>query len=196
MICKMIMDGKRDPRFVATILQRIVDGIPDTFTHIWKTIKIGNGPLTGVGLLSRLVRGGCSLEEDVGLVLGSPNFVVSSVAQTIDLVRVSVEQLGFAKRTTYAAICKRALEFGLELCPSDVGLQLLLQYETQPINDYFFVASKMITCADGHSRIFGLNREKDGRQVLLTFRNHPHWHEGLDPNQELVFMLPKQGSDG
>lgn len=196
MICKMIMDGKRDPHAVATILQRIVDGIPDAFTRIWKTIEIGTGPQTGVGLLSRLARGEYQLAPGVCHILKSPDFAVSAIAQKIDLVRLTVEQLGFTKRTAYAAICKRAQEYALGLCPSDVAPQLLFQYETQPNNDYFFVASKPIACADGCSRILGIYREKDTR-ILEGFRSNvsPRDGGGFDPNHEFVFVLPKQGSD-
>lgn len=52
----------------------------------------------------------------------------SQKSQTYELVRFTVEQLGFPNGATTDEVYKRAEDLGLELCPAEVGPHLRLQY--------------------------------------------------------------------
>ena len=75
-----------------------------------------------------------------------------------NLVSFSVESLGFLNGATTEQIYKKAREFGLELCPTEVGPLLRLNYPDQPNGEYLFVAMETIKTSDGSSRVFGVIR--------------------------------------
>jgi hypothetical protein len=78
-----------------------------------------------------------------------------------DLVSFSVEQLGFPNGATLQQIYDRAKEFGLELCPPQVGPELRLNYKDQPMNEWLFVAMNSINDRDGDPKLFSVDRSSD-----------------------------------
>lgn len=192
MICKMIMDGKRDASLVATVLQRIVDGFPIEVTQVWETIRISTGPKTGADFLPLLSKKRRLVDYGARQSLSSGYFSVSGSLYTVDLVRVSVGQLGFRERTGYREICLRAQEFGLQFCEYDVAVQLCLQCENLPDGDFFLVASGPIPGADGSRRILGIFHAK-GTSELEGYicDTDDHGSVKFDPNHEFVFVRTK-----
>jgi hypothetical protein len=87
-------------------------------------------------------------------MLGNPAFTVAAEEVTVDLVRVTVQELGFKNDANYDQICKRAEELGLELCPPEVGPQLRLRYKNQPNGEWILVAMEPIVDSNGHPRVF------------------------------------------
>ncbi|MBU2265169.1 hypothetical protein KJ784_03230, partial [Patescibacteria group bacterium] len=82
----------------------------------------------------------------------------SQEKEKYDLVRFTVEQLGFSKGATTDEIYKKAEELGLELCPAQVGPHLRLQY---PGREWMLIAMKRITDRDGHPNVFYLDSDSD-----------------------------------
>ncbi len=78
--------------------------------------------------------------------------------EEIDLVSFSVEQLGFPNGATLQEIYDRAKEFKLELCPSQAGPELRLNYKDQPNGEYLKVAMEPINDRDGDPGLFGVDR--------------------------------------
>jgi len=77
----------------------------------------------------------------------------SKEKQKYELVRFTVEQLGFPKGATTDEIYKKAEELGLELCPAEVGPHLRLQYSGK---DWMRIAMKQITDRAGNPLVFNL----------------------------------------
>jgi hypothetical protein len=114
----------------------------------WKRIKLGT--LKGVNALrTRLdaarVRVGASAEE----ILARPAFSLSPARQDIDLVVVSVSQLGFANAASLADIHRRAVELGLDLCPAEAAPLARLAYLDQPLGEFLNIAMRPIATYGG-----------------------------------------------
>ncbi|MCH8162645.1 MAG: hypothetical protein IIA99_00905, partial [Proteobacteria bacterium] len=95
---------------------------------VLKTIKLGTGLVTPDDFRRALKDDGFRLSDWSSDILGKPAFTVSSEETEVDLVVVSVSELGFKDGATRADIYKRAKELGWELCSAEVGPQLRLQY--------------------------------------------------------------------
>ena len=79
---------------------------------------------------------------------------MASEATEVDLVKVTVAELGFTKGARRDQIYERAKELGLVLCPSEVGPQLRLQYQDQPSGDWVFIGMEPINASDSHPCVF------------------------------------------
>lgn len=99
----------------------------------WKTIKLGTGLKTSHDFRRALGTAGCLLGANVGDVLSNPAFMVASKEIEVELVNISVAELGFAEIERKKNIYLRAQELGLDLCPAEVGPQLRLQFIDEPI---------------------------------------------------------------
>ena len=95
-------------------------------------------------------------------LLDSKDFETSSQPEQADLVRLTVEDLGFPRGATTDEIYAKAAELGLELCPAEVGPQLRLQYTG---TEWMYIGMKQITDRDGHPRVFFLS--EDGGELRL-----------------------------
>ena len=111
---------------------------------IWKTIRIGDW---------------------ASEILGQPAFTVASHELDLDLVVMSVAELGFKNSAKRSEIYARARELGLDLCPAEVGPQLCLVYKDQPLNEWLLIAMEPITDSGGDLSVFGVAR--DGRGLWL-----------------------------
>jgi hypothetical protein len=114
----------------------------------WRRITLGT--LKGVNALrSRLdaahVRVGASADE----ILGRPSFSLSPTRQDIDLVVVTVSQLGFADAASLADIHRRAVDLGLELCPAEAAPLVRLAYLDQPLGEFLNIAMRPVATYGG-----------------------------------------------
>jgi hypothetical protein len=140
---------------------------------IWKTIKLGTGLKVADDFREALKAAGCHFGDWGNEILGKPAFTVSETEMEIDLVNVSVAELGFKGGTTFKKICDRAAELGLKLCPAEVGPQLRLQYVDKPKGEWFLIAMEPITDSEDVLRVFYIAH--DGDVLYLTGR---HGHPG------------------
>lgn len=153
----------------------------------WRTIKLGTGLKTGEDFYNALADE--DLRADEGGILRRPEFSIATQCLEVDLVRVSVRDLGFERKTLYRAICVRAKKLGLELCPAEVGPQLRLQYLDQPKNEWLLVAMEAVRGADGHQYIFSV-AYVDGLRQLSTYLGG--LNEVWRPSHQFVFVLPRK----
>lgn len=139
-------------------MQMIVSDCPP----VWRTIKLGTGLKTAHDFCEALKTSGMFISDTSGDILRTTAFMVAPEEMEINLVVVSNAELGFkdgAKlRKTYA----RARELGLNLCPSEVGPQLRLQYKDQPNGEGLLVAMESISDSYGFRRLFNIECEPDG----------------------------------
>ncbi len=92
-------------------------------------------------------------------LLDSKDFTTSKNIEDIDLVRLTVKDLGFPSGATTDEIYKRAEELGLELCPPEVGPALRMAYS---VGEHLRIAMKQITDRGGDPGVFSLRRNGDG----------------------------------
>ena len=103
---------------------------------VWKTIKIGTFKKT-TDLKFILLQNGCLTGNSTEKILTNKNFKISTEQKKIDLVLVTASDLGFEKDQIvgFKELSERSKEFGLKVCPDEVGPQLRLQYKDQPKMD-------------------------------------------------------------
>ncbi len=142
--------------------------VEETQEHVWKTWKtIKLGTFKNVKEIRQALKaGGNNIGDWANDILGKPAFVVSVNEQDVELINVSVGELGFKQGACYADICKCAFKFGLDLCPAEVGPQLRLQYKDQPKGTYVAVAMNVITGSGGGLLVFCVRCRGDGEQCL------------------------------
>lgn len=137
-------------------LQPIVCSFPT-----WKTIKLGT--LKNVDAIRQALKAqGYSIGSWADDILGMPAFTVSQEETQLDLVVVTVSELGFKNGATRKDIYDRAFEQGLLLCPSEVGPQLRLQYADQPMGEWMLVAMEPIAASDGGLDVFRVEHDGGG----------------------------------
>jgi len=107
---------------------------------VWQTIKVGTNKYLS-DLKEAIYRDNisCPITHNKEL-FESKSFILSGKEEDIDLARVTVSELGFKRGTPYQKICKRALRYGLELCPHEVGPRLRIQYENQQKHERLLIA--------------------------------------------------------
>jgi len=162
----------------------------DPVTSIWKTITIGN--TAREKFIPTLKERGMNVNDWSADMMKQDAFTVVQEEEQIDLVNVSVAELGFDKATRYDAIRQRAKERGLELCPPEVGPQLRLQYLDQPLGEWLRVAMEAIRDSDGDLDVFHVVHFDDGLW-LYGYYGKPDYC--WNPDYRFVFRACKQPSD-
>lgn len=108
----------------------------------------------------------------------------------VDLVRVTVAELGFKKGARRDQIYGRAKELGLEFCSPEVGPQLRLQYQDQPNGDWILIGMEPITASDGCPNVFSVERWDSSELWLSDCWDYPGpvWCPAL----QWVFVRPRK----
>jgi len=121
---------------------------------VWKTIKLGAFKNT-TAILNALDAADCSIGDAAQELFGRPSFSLSAGPGDVDLVAVSVSELGLRSETApLAAIYARAEQLGFGLAPAEIGPLLRLHYFDQPIGEFLNVAMAPITSWEGEPGIF------------------------------------------
>lgn len=96
---------------------------------VTRTIEIGG--LTKSELIQIMQQQSISRNEYAKKLLSDDKFTTSDTKYSLQIVELTVEDLGFSDGATLHQIFKRASELGLELCPLELGLHLRLEYLDQ-----------------------------------------------------------------
>ncbi|MDD9972576.1 MAG: hypothetical protein OXU27_01150, partial [Candidatus Poribacteria bacterium] len=130
------------------------------------TITLGTHR-SGVDLLDALIKEKCQVSLWSMQALGNLDFPVVAEETTVDIVVVSMLEMGFAagELATLDTIYDRAKQMGLETCPVETAAQLRLSfldqqhYATVGRLGKFFVASEpFVLTPDGFPKIFSVVR--------------------------------------
>lgn len=111
----------------------------------------------------------------------------SPITETVDIVRLKVRDFGFTNFPTTTELFAKAEEFGLELCPAEVGPQYRLQQTDQPMGDWFYIGMKPLV-ASGYPRVCELAHDSDGLG-LHNYWASPDYYWRL--GHEFVFRFRK-----
>jgi hypothetical protein len=129
---------------------------------IWKTITLGVQKDVKA-LKKALEKYGFKVGDYAADIMTKPTFAVATEEEKIDLVKVSVAELGLTATTPLRDIYARAFEVGLKLCPNEVGPRLRIEYTDQPYGEWLRVAMEAITDSDGDLGIFAVEGDSDAR---------------------------------
>ncbi len=180
------MEGVMDFLSGKTIVVKVPSDEKTSF-NVWKTIKLGT--LKNADEFRKaLKKDGFKIGDWGNDIIGKPAFTVASTEEEIQLVNVSVADLGFKNGATYKDICAKAKELGLELCPNEVGPQLRLQYKDQPKGEYLRIAMEPITDSDGILGIFDVGH---GGDDLWLYGHYGYSVSFWSADYRFVFRLRK-----
>jgi hypothetical protein len=152
----------------------------------WKRLTLGTYKSVNAlraALDAARVRVGDSADE----VLGRPGFAFSQTRTNVDLVVVSVAELGFNDSASLADIYRRAGELGLELCPAEVAPLLRLHYTDQPMGEFLNVAMRPVATYAGQPIALSVANAGTG-PLLLGGEANPDFL--LNVMAKLVFVRP------
>jgi hypothetical protein len=134
---------------------------------IWKTITLGDyGTVAALRSAFDNSPSRLGIGDSVDEAIGRPSFLFTRSKLELDLVILSVADLGFPEDgASIDAIYNRALSIGLELCPPDVGLILRLKYLDQPRGEFLHVAMRPVALYNREPVDFSLGN--DGKRLLI-----------------------------
>ena len=122
---------------------------------------------SGVDLLETLIGKKCMVSLWSIEALGNPDFPVVAEEITVDIVVVSMLEMGFAagELATLDTIYNRAKQLGLETCPVETAAQLRLQFLDQQhwasagrLGKFFVASEPFVLTPDGFPKIFSVVR--------------------------------------
>jgi hypothetical protein len=142
--------------------EMVVKPVTPSEFKVFKTIKLGTGLKTADDFRKAIKENKMRISDWASDILGKPAFTVAAEETELDLVVVSVAELGFKNGATREQIYARAKELGLDLCPAEVGPQLCLQDKDQINREWWVVAMEPITDSDGSLELFRVRRDGSG----------------------------------
>ena len=152
---------------------------------VFKIIEIGTFKSVG-DLRKALRKSGEMISDWASNILN--RISLSEIKQTLDLVVLSVAELGFPKGAELKDIYKAAEKHGLDLCPAEVGPQLRLQYPDQPAGEWLVIAMEPIKDSDGDLCLFIVEYDDADRWL----RAYDGWPDRLwDADDRFVFIRRK-----
>jgi hypothetical protein len=171
-------------------------------TPIWKTITVGGSK--GVNALRQATESvPCHIVigDDADEILGRPAFPFIKTPIELDLVVVSIFELGFGDlaarndielgasvEVSLHDIYARAAALGFELCPAEVGPALRLNYLDQPLGEFLHIAMKPLARYDGELIDFTVGNAGAG---LLLLGGNAHPDVTVPGAVRFVFVRPR-----
>lgn len=140
----------------------------------WKTIELGTGLQNASSFREALKDGGFRIDDWGNDILCNPAFRGTKETSSVELVLVSVAELGFFFNTRRKDIYERAISLGLELCPNEVGPQLRLQYKDQPRGEWLLVAMEPVVLDSlGSLGLFRVGHDEDNLFLNGSYGGSP-----------------------
>ncbi|MDO6707386.1 hypothetical protein [Photobacterium sp. 1_MG-2023] len=127
-----------------------------------KTWKVETGTHSKAQLLLALSEYKVNLNAYAAMLFMSQAFEVSTERQTVELMGVSVHELGFTEGTLFADILKAAKHQGLAPCAFELAAYLRLTYRTQVKGTILTVASIPVCSDEIHPTGFYLRADDAG----------------------------------
>jgi hypothetical protein len=129
----------------------------------WRTIKIGTPGLRTADDFRKIFKArGIDIGNGGNDILSKPEFTVAGQETELDLVIISVAELGFRNGARRDQIYDRAKNLGLGLCPAEVGPQLRLQYVGQPNGECLLIGMEPIRDSYGILSVFDVVGDGSG----------------------------------
>jgi hypothetical protein len=175
--------NKNTRAFIGELYHGIFDELANV-EHIYTSFPEGKimqkeitiGGKNAEKLEQELNEKGNRIDDWAKKMMESKDFMPAKKAEKLDLVVLSVANLGFSSGATRQQIYDKAQELGLEIVPAEVGPQLRLQYEDQPMGEYLLVGSEPLAVS-GNLNVFDVYHYDNGRWLDHN-SGHPdlHWN--------------------
>lgn len=170
-ICETIKDPKTGEDLIAPEYKGIfykLEHVECIYTSLpegrIEKIKAAIGGITKEQIKKELYAKKINFNDELDSLINSHDFTTLEHQEKVDLIRLTVKDLGFPNGATTDQIYKRALELGLELCPAETGPNLKLQNSSP---DLMFIAMEPIAVHDDDPRVWGLHHPDVGGLVAL-----------------------------
>lgn len=143
---------------------------------VWMTMVLGVGFATVQEIMQLFKRNNVSVvaEED-GRTYLSLFSVVRHIAPTkteVDLIKVSVAELGFDNPVSREEVCARAKELGLKLCLAEIAPRLRAQYNQQPFGERLIIPIESLMTEQDDIRSYGVSHGDSGMYLSCGTRYH------------------------
>ncbi len=125
------------------------------------------------------------VSDDAEYIFKSDTWAPSKNSETVNLIRLTVEDLGFEGGATTEQIYAKAAELGLELCPAEAGPALRASNDTK---DWILIGMEQISGSHGRPRVFYLRADGAGLG-LHAYTAEPS--RGWRSDDEWVFRVRK-----
>lgn len=152
---------------------------------LWKTVTLGLKK-SPKDYHKALEKDGYRIGDYAGQILDKTE--ASQTEVEVDLVVVTVGELGFNEGARRDKIYARAIELGLQVCPAEVGPALRLVYKDQPRGEWLRIGMEPITYSVDLN-VFGVDDDRGGRWLDSIFA-HPGrvWRADV----QWVFVRPRK----
>jgi len=170
----------KHPKEAIAVFIKAIRDCEERILQTWKTIELGTGPKDANAFCQAIERIGGQVSKYARDIMGKTDFTVLTKKITLDLVKLSVFDLGFENDATLKEIYERAISLGLKLLPAEAGPQLRLQYLDQPIGEWLIMAMEPIEDSDGDLSVFGVECGDDGPWLRTRYgRPVDVWDSGI-----------------
>jgi hypothetical protein len=122
-------------------------------------------------------------------ILGRPAFHYVKEKVEVELTLVSAAELGVETESPLSEVYQRATQFGLTLCPPEVGPQLRLDYRNQPVGESLLIAMEPVKTYHGEPTILSLMNFGSGLALVGSDGRPESIVSGY---LRFVFALPKR----
>lgn len=183
--------------YVGPLVPGIFHMLPEGIEHIYTSFPenpirqdmVEIGGTTREELLHQLEEKGIKISDYAKDMINSADFTTGEQTEAANLVRLTVDSLGFPKGATTDEIYRKAEQLGLELCPAEIGPKYRLKYAEQPMNEWFRIGMKPITDRHGSPNVFNLVRNANGLWLHNDFAQPDRrWR----PPHQFAFRLRKK----
>lgn len=154
-----------------------------------KTVKIGTGLKTPDDFKRAFKSRGCRIAFTVDSVFYNENsFTGSEMEKEMDLVFITVADLGFKSGASHWQIMSQAELMGLELCPAEIGPQLRLQYRDQERGERLFIGMEPVTAPGMGQTVFSVDHDSYGLAIGgNSWQPEVKW----EADSRFVFVRPR-----
>ncbi|MCX6726417.1 MAG: PcfJ domain-containing protein [Candidatus Shapirobacteria bacterium] len=182
--------------YVDKLSSRFFQWLPENVEHVYDSFSEGKisresivaGGISAKVLVTDMKQKGMEPSDYAKSMMENSDFVTLKQSEKIDLIHLTVGDMGFTDIPTTDELYQRALELGLELCPPEVGPALRLKDENQAMWSSYYIGMKQISGSDGGPDVFEVGRGGD-TPWLRSVWAYPGYHWALD--REFVFRLRK-----
>ena len=180
--------------------------------HVWRPVTIGNGLKNIEDFKQKWIEKQIDFsEEEMAKMIQDPAFTVSPTEQKLQLARISISdgdlgEIDSDRDLSFEQICQRAENFGLEMCPPEVGPQIRWQYQWPEPNVILIAAppiKKKIFCIyDGQYYPDDSGMSRDEKPLFPTKgpRVYSIGSQNISPSSirfcHWVFVVPKDRIKG
>lgn len=161
--------------------QKFLGLVPEL--NIWTTLTLGQYGSPNA-YQDALESAGFRIGDYAGQIL--KKISVSQTPIELDLVRVTVAELGFKGGACRDAIYARAIELGLELCPAEVGPALRFIYQESADT---VVGMEPIIDSDDDLVVFHVGNDSVNRWLRSSYGLPYHFWHG---SNQWVFVWPRK----